>query len=544
MNRDTNWDYLIVTASNGVQAQAYEAQIRLRQKLGLLPRVRHALVAPDTEGKRIGSGGATLGALARVLDLERKRMPEEVPAAILGKLRILIVHAGGDSVRLPAYGPCGKIFVPLPGPCDRDLPATLFDRLVPAFLELPGGAPGRGQIVVAAGDALMYWDISSLRFGHPGITMLGCRATPEEASRHGVYCLGADDSISRYLQKPPVAEQERAGAIGPSGEAVLDIGVMSMDAAAAAALLKVFGAGPEDSNGFDLSGPARDWILRGGLDLYREICCAMGSAGTLEHYTRSARAGGSSWSEEDFTRLYPGLREIPFHAHVLPYCRFLHFGSTRELAESGLAMMELDHGFPPADSLVSVNNVIAQAARVTGPGSWVEGCRISAPLRMAGRNVVVGVNIDAPLSLPANMCLEVLGGRDRRTDGVWFTRLYGVGDTFKDSITQGGLFCGQPMLDWISAVGIDPDQVWPETPDLARRTLWNARVFPAEASAAGFRRWLWMYAPGKASPAQKRAYIAADRYSSAEIALMTDQRAFHSRRLENWTGQQTDAVSP
>jgi hypothetical protein len=383
----------------------------------------------------------------------------------------------------------------------------------------------------------MYWDISSLRFGHSGITMLGCRAKPEEASRHGVYCLGEDDSVTRYLQKPSEAEQEREGAVGPSGEAVLDIGVMSMDAAAAAALLKLFAVGQTEHGGFDLACPARDWIRRGGLDLYREICCAMGSAGTLEHYMRSARAGGSAWSEQELARLYPGLREIPFHAHVLPYCRFLHFGSTQQLAESGLALMEQDHGFHPAHALVSVNNVIAEAATVTGPDSWVEGCRISAPLQLAGRNVVIGVDIDAPLSLPLEACLEVLGGQDRYGGSVWFTRPYGVRDTFKDSILQGGLLCGQPLLDWITAVGIDPDQVWLETPDVARRTLWNARVFPAEASRGGFRRWLWMYAPGQATPAEKRAYIAADRYSAAEIALLTNQRAFHSRRLENWARQ-------
>ena len=535
MSRDTGWDYLIVTASNAVQARAYDAQIRLRQRLGLLPRVGRAVIVPDVDDKRLGSGGATLGALARVLNLERSRQQESGAEGILRKLRILIVHAGGDSMRLPAYGPCGKIFVPLPDRPEDALPATIFDRLVPAFLLLPEGAPGRGQIVVAAGDALMHWDISSLRFAHSGITMLGCRATPEEASRHGVYCLGEDDSITRYLQKPSEAEQERAGAIGLAGEAVLDIGVMSMDAAAAARLMKVFDAGD--------AGSAREWIAHGGLDLYREICCAMGSATTLEHYVSSARAGGSTWQEERLARLYPGLREIPFHAHVLPHCRFLHFGFTEQLARSGLAMLEQDHGLRPAGSLVSVNNLIAEAAIVAGPDSWVEGCRISAPLQLAGKNVVVGVDIDAPLSLPPEACLEVLGGRDRRGDGVWFTRLYGVRDTFKDSIPEGGLFCGQPLADWISAVGIDADQVWLETPDHSDRTLWNARVFPAETSRGGFRRWLWMCAPGEATPAEKRAYNAADRYSAAEIALLADQRAFHSRRLENWAGQSRDPGS-
>jgi hypothetical protein len=68
----------------------------------------------------------------------------------------------------------------------------------------------------------------------------------------------------------------------------------------------------------------------------------------------------------------------------------------------------------------------------------------------------------------------------------------------------------------------------------AERSLWNARVFPAERKASGFRRWLWFYAPGSASDAELRAFRSADRYSAAEVALLTDQAAFHRRRAEIW----------
>jgi hypothetical protein len=208
-------------------------------------------------------------------------------------------------------------------------------------------------------------------------------------------------------------------------------------------------------------------------------------------------------------------------------------------------MLEQDHDVRPANSLLSVNNVITETGSVTGPDSWVEGCRISAPLELAGKNVVVGVDIDAPLSLAPEACLEVFAGRDRRGNNVWFTRIYGVRDTFKDSIIQDGQFCGQSMLDWIAAIDLEASQIGQGTPDPSQRTLWNARVFPADASHGGFRNRLWMYDPGKATDAEKRAYTAAaDRYSSAEIALLTDQRAFHSRRLENWASQQPSAASP
>ena len=67
----SSWDYLIVTASNARQARAYEAQLRLRRELGLLPQVREWFVVADLEGRRIGSGGSTIYCLARVIERER-----------------------------------------------------------------------------------------------------------------------------------------------------------------------------------------------------------------------------------------------------------------------------------------------------------------------------------------------------------------------------------------------------------------------------------------------------------------------------------------
>ncbi len=494
----STWDYLIVTASNARQAQAYESQLRLRRERGLLPQVRECLVVADLEDRRIGSGGSTVYCLTQVIEREGGKVAEDV----LRRRRILIVHAGGDSRRLPAYGPCGKIFVPVPGETHTGLPATLFDLLVPEFLSLPQGAPGRGQIVVASGDALVRFDASSVRLDRPGIIVLGGNAEPVEASRHGVYCLGANDSITLFLQKPSVEEQKAAGAINAAGKTALDLGVMSLDAAAAAVLLNCF-----DSH---------ERILRYGLDLYREICCAMGSAATLESYIRGARGSGSTWSEEMLAEVYPALRAIPFHVQLVPDSSFLHFGSTRQLVESGLALVEQAHG------TLAINNSISGGGAITGDNSWVEGCRLRAPLDLAGWNVVVGVDVDEPLRLPREACLDVLRGRDRRGGAVWFVRCYGIKDQFKDSIAQGARFCGRPLLEWLAAVGIVQEE----------RSLWNARVFPAEQTAGGYRRWLWMYDPETASAADKRAFISADRYSAAEIALLADQEAFHQRRIE------------
>ena len=539
-----NWDYLILTASNALQARAYEDQLRARKELGLLPQVREAFVVPDLDGKRIGSGGSTLWSLREILRRERARRGVDFTGRgavrqALSHLRILIVHAGGDSRRLPAYGPCGKIFVPLPGAPEAPLPPALFDRLVPAFLALPAGIPGSGQVVVAAGDALIRFDAGSVEFSQPGIIALGCYAAPEEASRHGVFCMGAGGTVSLYLQKPSIEMQQAAGALDAGGRAPLDIGVMHMDAATAAALLSAFGVESAGEGSLDFTPQARRQILEHGLDLYREICCALGRDATLEHYTSSARSSGSTWPGELLAQVFPALRAIPFHVQLVPACRFLHFGSTRQLIESGLALVAEDRDRPASSTLLVLDSAVSGQGRICGTRSWLEGCRITSLLELSGQNLIAGVDVDATLALPPEACLEVLRGRGRGGENVFFVRCYGVRDTFKQSLLEDGRFCGRPLLSWLAAAGVQPDEVWPGVEDPAQRSLWNARVFPAVRDASGFRHWLWMYQPESASAAELRAFRSAERYSAAEIALLTDQAAFHRRRAEIWRSLST-----
>lgn len=485
------WDYLILTASNDRQASAYESHLRARREAGRLGRPRRTLVVADLEGKRIGSGGSTVECLRAVV--EREARAGESEEQTLARLRVLIIHAGGDSRRLPAYGPCGKIFLPVPGESGGELGCTLFDLLAPAFLDLPAGAPGRGQVVVTAGDALIRIDLSAVRLDGAGITGVGSWASPEEAARHGVYCAGEDGAVRLYLQKPSLLEQARTGAINGAGRAVLDAGVMSFDAAAAAALLRAF--------------PGTEMMLKRGVDLYREVCCALGTDGSLEHYAGSARASGSEWTVGELAAVYPALRRIPFRVEVSPRCEFLHFGSTKQLIESGTALSG-------GESLLVMNSVVEAGMR--GGESWVEGCRVSAPVTLGGRNVLVGVDVREPLALPRGAAIDVLSG-----EGGWFIRCYGVEDDFKTPAENGGRFCGLPLLEWMAAAEMEPEEFWREG---EARTLWSARVFPW-SSTPEIEPWLWMFAPER-----RDSYRAAKRYSAEEIALLSDQEAFHARR--------------
>jgi fucokinase len=529
------WDYLVVTASNAAQADSYERQLRLRRETGLLSQAREVLVVPDPGGRRAGSGGSTLFCLADIIN--RQQLPDArtsadqpPPEDVLRRLRILIIHAGGDSKRLPAYGPCGKLFVPLPGETCSALGWTLFDRMASTLLSLPAREQGAGQVVVASGDALLLFDPDAFQPAPGGVTALGSYAQPEAARRHGVFSVAGDGTLRLYLQKPSPEEQQRMGAGDRSQRSVLDLGLMSFDAATAAAWLKAFDFGYGPDAAFGCTAAMREEILGRSLDLYREICCAMGAEATPEHYLAATRASGSSWGEQALAALFPALHRVPMRVSVARRCGFLHFGTTRQLVDSGLALLEHDQGTAPASSRIIVNCEVGSGVAVTGSRAWIEGCRIKASVSFGGGNVLVGVDVTEPLALPAEACLDVWPGSSRHGTPVCFVRCHGFRDAFKDKVGAGALFCGKPLLEWLGVVGAKPEDVWSGDVSLEDRTLWDARVSPAERSSAEYRNWLWMYDPGSATAAQRLAWLAADRYSAAEIALRSDQSAFHDRR--------------
>ncbi len=82
-----NWDYIILTASNKDQASIYEAEIKERINKNQIPANTTYLVIPDLNGKRVGSGGATLNALKNIYDGLKDK--EE-----LKEKRILMIHSG------------------------------------------------------------------------------------------------------------------------------------------------------------------------------------------------------------------------------------------------------------------------------------------------------------------------------------------------------------------------------------------------------------------------------------------------------------------
>jgi galactokinase/mevalonate kinase-like predicted kinase len=514
------WDYLIVTASNEAQAQFYSTQLDLRRRLGLISEVKQVLVVPDPQGRRIGSGGSTIFALLKVISRENKTLglsglsPGQIEKTIRG-LRILIIHAGGDSRRLPAYGPCGKIFTPIPGKSDSVLGNTIFDRQFPIYRKLPPSEPSQGQVVVTTGDVLLFFSPGEVKFMGPGITGLGCYISPERAKNHGVFCANRRGEVKHFLQKPSVSQQKTKGAINKQGQSLLDIGVMEMDATSATKLITLCNIKQKDGE-FLWIGPIAEEILSAGLDFYRDICCAMGKEVRFDTFMKNVRASGSNLSESFLVTVFDTMSQVPFHVHTLKECAFLHFGTPRQLIETGAGLLKMEQEKGTDDTCLSLNTRISSNGRIIGTKSWVEGCRISSDLVLGGENVVVGVDVDRPLSLPAKTCLDIIKGYNRKGENVWFVRVYNIDDSFKaphDTKTGPGSRHFSRLT--------------------REKELWNAKIFPAISTAGDFHAWLWMIDPSDATPDQMRAWQNADKYSLAEISTLVDLDDFDIRRRKN-----------
>jgi len=531
------WDYLLVTASNDVQARAYQSQLDLRQKLGLITGVKKVVVVADPQGQRIGSGGSTIYALLKVLSREikptgSKQIPLTSYKETLNRLRILIIHAGGDSRRLPPYSSCGKIFIPIPGESDTALNNTIFDRQFPVYRDLPSSESHQGQVVVTTGDVLLFFSPEEVEFRGKGVTGLGCYLSPAQAKDHGVFCADRNGEVKYFLQKPSIELQKAKGAIDREGKTLLDIGVMELDANAALKLITLCDISVNDE-GFNWTGPIAKEILTEGLDFYREICCSMGKKVRFPDFVKNVRDSGSKLSESSLMSIFESFSTIPFHVCPLKECIFLHFGTPRQLIETGSKLKQMETGIQDSDTILSINNRIDRNGRITGPESWVEGCRIRSDLSLEGENVVVGLDVDRPLSLPAKSCLDIIKGRSVSKEDVWFVRIYGTDDLFKVPLHAGATIGNHPAPKWLEWMNASAEDVWNPKIPAEEKNLWNAQIFPGISSPEDISQWLWMLDPSKATSDQIKTWHQADKYSLADISNLVTLEDFFSRRREN-----------
>jgi hypothetical protein len=476
------FDTVLVTASSERQAAAFRTLIERRRDHGLYPREVAFEVVPDPPGGRIGTGGSTLWALHRLLEARGAEAE-----GFLARQRLLVIHAGGESRRLPAYAPEGKLFSPLPIPSSALLPPVVLDAQLGLFLRYPWR---RGEIVIASGDAVVSFDPSCVPEDRGPVFGFAKPASIEQGSRHGVFRFDQRrERVLDYFQKAPPDVLAREGLLEGSGDCALDIGLVSLAPPAASALLRL-GRSPSGP-GTLLEGLAAGRVR---FDLYLEVLTACLAALPFEAFWR--RVGPrSSLPEETARAVYEAFHPFGLGGVVTRSTVFEHVGSLAELPEACRSLLTHRTGpfYEPDDGEIRafeapdriVHNSTSVDFTVAGGGPvLVESCASCSLGALGGDNLVVGLEGMALSGVPAGFALDGRHLPEGRVVVVLSAR-----DSLKPAREARELvFCGRPLDEWLAERGLRREDVFDEG---AGTDLFEARLFcvdPTPAVLEGYWR--------------------------------------------------------
>ena len=514
-------DWLVLTAANRRQARAFASQVAARAEHGALARTRGMLVVPDACEKRIGSGAATVLALVQ---LARQLAAGAKNARSLAELfageRVLMIHSGGDSRRLPMYAAEGKIFASVPAQGAGARCATVFDVLLRDLASL---APREGgEVIVAAGDAVIGIARDPVRFEGDGVIGIAQRAGVERAVRHGVFvCARGGEEVAEFLQKPSEAELRAARAVGADGLALVDTGLMSFDPPSIEALL--------DGAGVQLARTGEITLRKGGLadlasraelpsvDLYREILMALPAPAARADYLAACGQGALA---RPLGAFFDAMRGVRFRVKTTGASEFLHIGSTREMLESlagpkaACRVFGIGADWPARGSMLVLDGMVGEQSKAAGR-AVIDRAAIG-DARLAGDNVVVGVDADG-LELPRGVALVGIPQEDEGTVHV----ACGVDDDFKTPLEKGGTLFGQPIAALAARAGVGVDAIV-----AGDGTLWDARLWCAGSAKDQLSAVRWMWEGGAAPDAWRKA----TRRSMRELVEHADLEEIAARR--------------
>ena len=476
-----------------------------------------AYVDSDPPGRQLGSGGGTAHLLYRAW---KNLSPGATFSDWLGISRKLIIHASGQSRRLPAYAAEGKARIPVPmmESAGQTYTQTLVDLQADAFIHILRHAPATYRLCVTCGDTLLRCPHAMPIFPEADVLIIGVPSSPEEAAAHGVLFTPVRDpgAIEFFLQKPsPATIAELAAEYDFS----LDSGVWLFSERAVRVLLE-----------------------KCGWDAARESFEGE-TPNPYELYDRFGTALGRNPAAPD-----PDIGALT--AAVLPLgdARFYHFGTNRSVLTS---MEQLRH---PAEDrrafghattfetnggrVILHSDVAADLSALHAP-LWIENASIPAGWTLQGEHVLTGIPANRwTLSLPRGVCIDsVPYAKDRFAADAEEHRLpealriYGFDDAFKGALSAPTThWMGQPFRTWLEAraltfeaAGLDP-----------AADIQNAPLFPLidwqqpenEAMAR------WMFAPNPAAgpdaDAARTRWLEATRVSATDLV----QNAVLSPRLE------------
>ena len=324
----------------------------------------------DPIGHRLGSGGGTTWVLQQA-------------AKWLNGERSIILHAGGQSKRLPAYAVSGKVLTPVPvfrWERGQRLSQTLLDLQLPLYERMMAQAPERLRTMIVSGDVYIRAAERIGQIPDADVVCYGLWLDASIAKDHGVFVSDRQtpDVLKQMVQKPSV---ERLSELLKDHFYLTDIGIWLLSDRAVNLLMK---------RSQNADGTLKEY------DLYSEFGCALGTHPTIDDQK---------------------LKELSVAVVPLPGGEFYHFGTSGEMISSTLAIQNIvndqrdimHNDRKPHPSIFVQNAVVQYAFTEENHHIWIENSHVGPKWTLTHDNVVTGVpENDWEVTLQPGECIDVV----------------------------------------------------------------------------------------------------------------------------------------
>ena len=454
----------------------------------------------DPVGSKLGSGGGT----AWLLEACRKEwFPDLSLHEWLGQEKRILLHAGGQSRRLPGYAPSGKILTPVPvfrWARGQRLSQNLLSLQLPLYEQIMQNSPDSLHTLIASGDVYIRASKPLQKIPEADVVCYGLWVDPNLAKNHGVFVSSRrnPDKLDFMLQKPSV---EELGNLMKTHLFLMDIGIWLLSDRAVELLVK---------------RSYRDGKLS-FYDMYSEFGLTLGEHPKIQ--------------DEELNQLSVAI--LP-----LPGGEFYHYGTSRELISSTLNVQNIvidqreimHHKVKPHPAMFVQNADIAFPLTSKNSEIWIENSHVGKKWTLRQQHVVTGVPVnDWVLDVPAGICVDVVPMGEKG----YVARPYGFHDAFKGDLSkEDTLYLEHPVEQWLSLRGLTLGDVE------CTHDLQAARLFPLTDSVDELGLMMrWMISEPDLQEG-KEAWLRCQKMSADEISAQANLRRLNVQReafrVSNW----------
>ena len=348
----------------------------------------------DPIGHRLGSGGGTSWLLMEAMKGDKAETFDEW----LAKEKRILVHAGGQSKRLPSYAVSGKVLMPLPvfrWERGQKLSQNLLSVQLPLYEKMMQMAPDNIHTMIVSGDVLIRATQPLQAIPQADVVCYGLWLDASVAKNHGVFVSDrrSPSVLKQMLQKPSV---KTLSELQKDHFYLTDIGVwMLSDKAVRLLMERSIVGNPIETRETRISCHYSPSDFK-EYDLYSEFGCALGTDPSIPD------------SE---------LSELSVAIVPLSGGEFYHFGTSQEMISSTLRLqnlvndqreiMHLDR--KPHPSIFVQNAVTKIPFTEENTNIWVENSYIGEKWHLTHDHVITGVpENDWEISLEPGECIDVV----------------------------------------------------------------------------------------------------------------------------------------